>query len=87
MFVFANAKDNEGKLHYFVAYEESEILNHCWKEDPRDYLEIIGWPNNVVPFLAIHHYEWIGKGRRPAQLQESKPFRYDDPTWTPPEKW
>ena len=87
MFIFANAKDKEGKLHYFVADDYGDILNHCWKEDPRDDLEILGYPENVTPFMAIHHYEWVGAGKRPAQLQESKPFNYRDPSWTPPEKW
>ena len=87
MFVFANAKDDENKRHYLVASTEQEILNYCWKPDPRDDLEIVGWPKNPPPFTVIHHYEWVGKGRRPAQLQESKPFNYDDPTWVAPEKW
>jgi|TARA_B100000686_G_C16375580_1_gene754774 hypothetical protein len=87
MFVFANAKDDENKRHYLVANTEQEILNYCWKPDPRDDLEIVGWPKNPPPFTVIHHYEWIGKGKRPAQLQESKPFNYEDPTWVAPEKW
>ena len=42
MFVFANAKDDENKRHYLVANTEQEILNYCWKPDPRDDLEIVG---------------------------------------------
>lgn len=86
-YVFANAKDEKNKRYYLVATTEEEILDYCWKENPRDDLEILGWPKNPPPFTVIHHYEWVGKGKRPAQLQESRPFNYDNPDEKPVEKW
>ena len=37
--------------------------------------------------MVTGHFEWVGKDKKPAMLQVSKPFNYDDPTWVAPEKW
>ena len=83
-FVFCTAKDNsDGKLYYYTANTKEELKDHCMD----NIKHITGYVTNPAPFMVIHHFEWVGSGRRPAIMQVSKPFRYSDPNYVPPEKW
>ena len=89
-FAFATVKEWDGeycKLRYLVGNTDQDIQDFCWKEDPRNDLEIVEYYDSASPYMVTAHFEWVGKGRRPAQLSISKPFNYEDPTWVAPEKW
>tara|TARA_B100000131_G_scaffold203832_1_gene195939 strand:- start:2971 stop:3267 length:297 start_codon:yes stop_codon:yes gene_type:complete len=89
-FSFATVKEWDGsrtRLRYLVGNTDQDIMDYCWKEDSTQDLEILEYYDNAPPFTVTKHFEWIGKGRRPAQLSVSTPFNYEDPKYKPPEKW
>ena len=89
-FAFATVFDYSGeyrKLRYLVASSEEEILDYCLSTYGKKHLELKEWIDSPVPFMVTGHFEWVGKDKKPAMLQVSKPFYYDDPTWVAPEKW
>tara|TARA_Y100000593_G_C4221428_1_gene292065 strand:- start:564 stop:842 length:279 start_codon:yes stop_codon:yes gene_type:complete len=81
-FEFAVAKDAENKREYLVADTWEEIDQYCGNN-----LEVINYAVNPTPIMVAHHFKWVGKGKRPAQLVISKPFNYANPNEVLPEKW
>ena len=85
-FVYASSKDINGKREYLVALTEKEIEVYCENGVLGNEKEILAWYSNPTPIMVAHHFTWVGKGKRPAILNISKPFKYGDPKqyrWTP----
>tara|TARA_B100000287_G_scaffold297373_1_gene280518 strand:+ start:2207 stop:2545 length:339 start_codon:yes stop_codon:yes gene_type:complete len=82
---FARAKDEYGKLHYFVAESEEAIEKRCEGGLISSELAIEYWATYVDPIMVAHHFEWVGKGHNPFRI--SKPFDYKNPNKKPIEKW
>ncbi len=70
-FFYAVAKDIDSKREYLVAEFAEDIEKYCGLEK-----EIISWAINPTPIMVAHHFKWVGKGKRPAQLVISRPFNY-----------
>jgi len=89
-FSFATVKDWDGefiKIRYLVGRTDQDIMDYCWKDDCTQDIEILEFYDNAVPFIVTKYYEWVGKGRRPAQLSISTPFDHNNPHAKPIEKW
>jgi hypothetical protein len=91
--VFASCKDSNNKIEYLVADTERAIEDYCRgrhiKQPDLLFKEkaIMAWYTNPTPIMVAHHFEWVGKGRRPPILSISKPHDYSNPTKRPLEKW
>lgn len=91
--VFASCKDSKGAIEYLAADTEKAIEDYCAgkhvKQPDLLYKEkaIVAWYTNPTPIMVAHHFDWVGKGRRPALLTISKPHDYSNPTKAPLEKW
>ena len=73
---FASCKDKHGKIEYIAASTEDEIELYCENGILGDEKAILHWYTNPTPIMVAHHFVWVGAGRRPAQLQISRPFNY-----------
>tara|TARA_B100001245_G_scaffold167161_1_gene126488 strand:+ start:170 stop:448 length:279 start_codon:yes stop_codon:yes gene_type:complete len=74
--VFASCKDINGAIEYIAAYSEEEIEVYCENGVLRPEKEILAWYTNPTPIMVSHHFEFVGKGKRPAVMQISRPFNY-----------
>ena len=72
MFYYAVAVDTENVRNYLGANSDQEIDSH-WTE--YNY-KILGRPKYVEPGMVAHNFIWVGKGKRPALLDISKPHNY-----------
>ena len=85
-FSYACSKDVNGVREYLVASTEEEIEVYCENGVLGHNKEILAWYGNPTPIMVAHHFKWVGKGKRPAILNISRPFKYGDPKqykWTP----
>lgn len=74
--VFASCKDINGKIEYIAAYSEEDIEVYCENGTLGNEKAILAWYSNPTPIMVSHHFEWIGKGKRPAVMSISRPFNY-----------
>ena len=72
MFYYAVAVDTENVRNYLVANSTQDIDAHCIQNN----YKIIGRPKYVEPGMVAHNFIWVGKGKRPALLDISKPHNY-----------
>tara|TARA_B100001245_G_scaffold230663_1_gene210554 strand:- start:3666 stop:3938 length:273 start_codon:yes stop_codon:yes gene_type:complete len=86
-FIYASCKDVNGKIEYLVAPSEEDIEVYCEGGVLGHEKAIQAWYSNPTPIMVAHHFVWVGKERRPAILNISRPHNYDDPTAKPIEKW
>ena len=86
-FIYASCKDVNGKIEYLVAPSEEDIEVYCEGGVLGHEKAIQAWYSNPTPILVAPHFVWVGKERRPAILNISRPHNYDDPTAKPIEKW
>ena len=75
-FIFASCKDINGKIEYLVAPSEEDIEVYCENGVLGYDKEILAWYSNPTPIMVAHHFIWVGKARRPAILNISRPFDY-----------
>ena len=74
--VFASCKDINGKIEYIAAYSEGDIEVYCENGVLGAEKELLAWYTNPTPKMVAHHFEFVGKGKRPAVMQISRPFNY-----------
>ena len=63
----ARAIDKSKVRHYLIADSKEEIDSYCSEKN----LEILNRPKYVDPTMICHHFIWVGKRPRPAQLKIS----------------
>ena len=51
---------------------QEDIDSHCKEND----LEVLSLPEYVEPAMVAHHFIWVGKEKRPAILEISRPYKY-----------
>ena len=72
-FIWANiTKDKENEKVYLVSDTQEDIDSHCKEND----LEVLSLPEYVEPAMVAHHFIWVGKEKRPAILEISRPYKY-----------
>lgn len=86
-FIYASCKDRSGKIEYLVAPTEKDIEVYCENGVLGYDKEILAWYINPTPIMVAHHFDWVGKDRRPAILNISRPHNYGNPGKKPLEKW
>ena len=74
--VFASCKDVNGRIEYIAASTEDEIEVYCEGGVLGHDKAILHWYTNPTPIMVSHHFEWVGQGNRPQQMQISRPFNY-----------
>ena len=74
--LFASCKDISGKIEQIAADTEHEIGVYCENGVLGSEKELLHWYTNPTPIMVAHHFEWVGKGKRPPQMQISRPFNY-----------
>jgi hypothetical protein len=47
----------------------------------------LAYYGNPTPIMVTHHFDWVGKGKRPAILNIAGPHDYKNPDKKPVVKW
>ena len=72
MFYYCVSRDKENEKVYLVSDTQEDIDSHCKEND----LEALSLPEYVEPAMVAHHFIWVGKEKRPAILEISRPYKY-----------
>ena len=66
--VFAKVQDKFGEHHYLSANNEDEIDKYCDGGVLGDDMAVCDYSYNISPFMAAHHFKWVGSGHDPYRI-------------------